>query len=113
MKRREAIALILNAVGLPHHAFAQAQVKIARIGYLGPAPAENFARRVEALRAGLRDFGYVEGTNLSFEFRWANAPDELPELAAELIRARVDVIGAVRPHAMFTASCRAKNQRTS
>src|SRR5215207_7874155 len=102
MRRRQAIALILNAVGLPHQAFAQERTKIARVGYLGPAPAENFARRVEALRAGLRDLGYVEGTNLSFEFRWANAPDELPELAAELIRARVDVI--VVPSSTETAA---------
>jgi putative tryptophan/tyrosine transport system substrate-binding protein len=102
MRRREAIALILNAVGLPHHAFAQERTKIARVGYLGPAPAENFARRVEALRAGLRDFGYIEGINLSFEFRWANAPDELPDLAAELIRARVDVI--VVPSSTETAA---------
>src|SRR5829696_10408712 len=102
MRRREAIVLILNAVGLPHHAFAQERTKIARVGYLGPAPVENFARRVEALRAGLRDLGYVEGTNLSFEFRWANAPDELPELAAELICARVDVI--VVPSSTETAA---------
>jgi len=60
--------------------------KVARVGYLGPAPAASFAPRVEALRAGLRELGYIEGRNLSFEFRWAEAPHQMPELAGELVR---------------------------
>jgi putative tryptophan/tyrosine transport system substrate-binding protein len=47
---------------------------------------------VEALRAGLRELGYVEGTNLNFAFRWADAANQMPELAAELVRAGVEVI---------------------
>jgi ABC-type uncharacterized transport system substrate-binding protein len=47
---------------------------------------------VEAFRAGLRDLGYVEGNNIGIEFRWAAAVDQMPELAAELVRMNVDVI---------------------
>jgi putative ABC transport system substrate-binding protein len=62
--------------------------------HLGPAPAASFAPRVEALRAGLRELGYVQGRNLSFEFRWAETRHKMPELAAELVRAGVEVIFA-------------------
>jgi putative ABC transport system substrate-binding protein len=46
---------------------------------------------VEALQAGLRDLGYVEGKNIVIEFRWAEKVEQLPELAAELVRMNVDV----------------------
>ena len=52
------------------------------------------SRRVKALRAGLRDLGYVEGKNIAIEFRWAETVEQLPELAAELVRMNVDVIFA-------------------
>ena len=49
--------------------------------------------RIEALRQGLRDLGYVEGKNIVFEWRWAEGkPDRIPGLAAELVRLKVDVI---------------------
>jgi putative ABC transport system substrate-binding protein len=52
-----------------------------------------FASRVEALRLGLRDFGYVEGANITIEYRWAQGRYErLPELAAALVRSKVDLI---------------------
>jgi ABC-type uncharacterized transport system substrate-binding protein len=47
---------------------------------------------VEALRAGLRDLGYVEGKNIVIEFRWAERAQQLPEMAAELVRMKVDII---------------------
>jgi len=50
--------------------------------------------RVEALRAGLRDLGYLEGKNIVIDFRWAEVVDRLRELAAELVRENVDVIFA-------------------
>jgi putative ABC transport system substrate-binding protein len=59
----------------------------------GPASAN--AGRVEALRAGLRQLGYVEGKNIVIEFRWAETVDQLPGLAAELVRMNVDVILAM------------------
>lgn len=74
--------------------FAQQQpAKIARIGFLGATSLASYGRNVDALRAGLRELGYVEGKNLVLEFRWAEGKyDRLPELAAELVRLKVDII---------------------
>jgi putative ABC transport system substrate-binding protein len=69
-------------------------VKVARIGFLGFGPAAAWASPVEALQAGLRDLGYVEGKTIVMEFRWATTVDQLPVLAAELVRMNVDVIFA-------------------
>ena len=57
-------------------------------------PSAARASRVEALRAGLRDLGYVEGKNIVIEFRWADGVEQLPERAAELVRMNVDIIFA-------------------
>jgi len=71
----------------------QPPAKVYRIGFLGSTPASALASRVEALRAGLRDLGYIEGKNIVFDFRWADGDlDRLPELAAELVRLNVDVL---------------------
>jgi hypothetical protein len=69
-------------------------IAVQRIGYLGFGPTSAWATRVEALRAGLRDLGWVEGKNIVIEFRWADKVDELPALAAALVRLPVDVIFA-------------------
>src|SRR5262245_5442469 len=53
------------------------------------------ADRVEALRAGLRQLGYIEGQNITIEFRWAETVDQLPGLVAELLRMNVDIIFAM------------------
>src|SRR5262249_32586971 len=71
------------------------QAKVARIGalYIGLADAESFKKE---LREGLRELGYVEGQNIAFEFRSAEGKlDRLHELAAELVRAKVDAIVAL------------------
>jgi putative ABC transport system substrate-binding protein len=68
--------------------------KVARLGFLRLGSASANAHRVEALRTGLRDLGYVEGKNLVIEIRWAATVDQLSELAAELVRLQVDVIFA-------------------
>jgi len=89
------MALAAVAFGAPLAAFAQQKGKVWRIGFLGTVSASGFgfAGRIEALRAGLRELGYVEGKNLVIEFRWAEDKyDRLPELAAELVRLKVDVI---------------------
>jgi putative tryptophan/tyrosine transport system substrate-binding protein len=92
MRRREFITLFGGAaVAWPLAARAQ-QSKMARIGalYIGTADSESFKKE---LRQGLRELGYVEGQNISFEFRSAEGKlDRLPELAAELVRLKVDVI---------------------
>ena len=92
--RRKLIAAIgAGALAAPFGVFAQPQGKVWRIGFLGPASASNTATRVEALRAGLRERGYVEGRNIVIEFRWAEGRYErLPELAAELVRLKSDVL---------------------
>ena len=82
----------LCALAAPLASLAQ-QRKVRRIGFLGASSASGYAPQVEALRAGLRDMGYVEGKNIVIEFRWADGKyDRLPELAAELVRLKVDVI---------------------
>jgi putative ABC transport system substrate-binding protein len=87
------LLLTLLAVGLPLTAQAQPPGKVARIGYLGnssPALERDF---VDAFRQGLRELGYAEGHNLLIEFRWAEGRYErFPELIAELVRRKVDVI---------------------
>ena len=95
MRRREAIALAGTALfAWPLVARAQQPTKIARLGYLGfGAPSDRAsASRVEALRAGLRELGYVDGKNLAIEFRWPDTVEVLHEAAAELVRMNVDVI---------------------
>jgi putative tryptophan/tyrosine transport system substrate-binding protein len=95
VKRREFITLLGGAsVTWPLAARAQQHVKIARIGFLGIAPASVFRTRLDALRAGLREVGRIEGKNIEIEFRWADSADQLPELAAELVRMNVDIIFA-------------------
>jgi ABC-type uncharacterized transport system substrate-binding protein len=94
LKRRELITLLGGAAAWPLATRAQ-QSKIARIGalYIGTADAESFKKE---LREGLRELGYVEGQNISFEFRSAEGnTDRLPGLAAELVRLKVDVIVAL------------------
>jgi putative ABC transport system substrate-binding protein len=94
MKRRTFISLLGGAaVGLPLAARAQQAGKVPRIGLLSMASPLTFVSRLEGLRQGLRDFGYVEGANITIEYRWAQGRYErLPELAAELVRSNVDLI---------------------
>jgi len=91
---RQLIALLGGAAAAwPLAARAQQAGKGPRIGFLGLSSPLMFASRVEALRLGLRDFGYVEGANITIEYRWAQGRYErLPELAAELVRSKVDLI---------------------
>src|SRR5262249_11769888 len=93
MKRREFIALLSGAAAWSLEARAQQAGKVPRIGFLGAASPSTFATRLEGIRLGLRDFGYVEGRNITIEYRWAEGRYErLPELAAELVRSKVDLI---------------------
>jgi putative ABC transport system substrate-binding protein len=94
MKRREFITLIGCAAMPPTGVHAQTPVKIARIGFLGLAPASAWSGEVDALRTGLRDMGYVEGKNVVLDFRWANGVGELSRLANDLVRENVDIIVA-------------------
>jgi putative ABC transport system substrate-binding protein len=93
-RRRVVFALLAGALAAPLASFAQQpQEKVPRIGFLIAETLSGQASRVEALRAGLRDRGYVEGKNIAIEFRLAEGNyDRLPELAAELARLKVDVL---------------------
>jgi ABC-type uncharacterized transport system substrate-binding protein len=78
---------------LCHPVDAQQSTKGPVIGRLGASSASAEAARVEALRQGLRELGYIEGKNIVIEWRHAEGKlDRLPTLAAELVRLKVDVI---------------------
>jgi len=103
------VILALGILAAPLATEAQAPAKVPRIGFLGVASASSYASEVEAVRAGLRDFGYVDGKNIVIEYRWAEGKhDRLTEVAAELVRLKVDVIVT---HA--TTGTRAAKQATT
>jgi putative ABC transport system substrate-binding protein len=106
MRRREFITLVSSSVAWPLAASAQ-QPKVPTIGALviGNTDPGEFWRE---FRQGLRDLGYVEGQNIRFEFRSAEGQaNRIPELAAELVRLRVDVIVT-----WFTPTTQAAKQAT-
>lgn len=80
---------------------AQQPKKVSRIGFLSPTSDDS---RVEAFRQGLRELGYQDGQNITTEYRWANGRfEQLPNLAAELVRLKVDIIVAVVTQASLAA----------
>ena len=94
-ERRAFLGVIAGAlVAAPFSNFAQSQAPtLRRIGFLGAESASNQAKRLEALRTGLRELGYVEGKNIVIEIRWAEGNyDRLPALAAELVGLKVSVV---------------------
>jgi putative ABC transport system substrate-binding protein len=85
------VAVILLAVGVT--AEAQQPTKIPRIGYLSQFDPARESSRTEAIRLSLRERGHIEGQNLATEYRYAAGKlDRFPELAAELVRLKVDII---------------------
>ena len=94
MNRRTAIrrlaTFFLTTVSL---AEAQQPKKVPRIGYLSPTDPARESARAEAIRLALRERGYIEGQDIAIEYRYAEGkPDRFPELAAELVRLKVDII---------------------
>jgi putative ABC transport system substrate-binding protein len=82
---------MLLALGFP--AQAQQPKKVPRIGFLITSSPSTISARLEAFRQNLRELGYVEGTNIVIEYRYAEGKlDRLPSLADELVRLKVDVI---------------------
>jgi len=93
LRRREFIRLVGGAAAWPLAARAQSDRKVVRIGFLGPSSAPLERHLVDAFRQKLHELGYVDGQNMSIEYRWAEGRDEqLPRLAAELTRVKPDVI---------------------
>jgi putative tryptophan/tyrosine transport system substrate-binding protein len=94
-RRRFLIALGAGVLAVPRGALAQQQPKVARIGFLyfGSRQSSLDTGRYDAFVRGMRELGYVEGTNVIIEARFADGkPERLPALAAELVRLKVDVI---------------------
>jgi putative tryptophan/tyrosine transport system substrate-binding protein len=97
VRRREFITLLGGAAvaAWPLAAHAQQAGSIPRIGVLWPGDAPPVSPRMESFRQGLRGSGFVDGQNIAIELRYAQrGPQQLPELAAELVRLKVDVIFA-------------------
>jgi putative ABC transport system substrate-binding protein len=95
MDRRTFLGSLAGGLlALPLVAQAQPAGKVPRIGFLFSG-ASGPAREVDTFRQGLRDLGYIEGQNIAIEYRFAGGQVErLPELAAELVRLKLDVIVA-------------------
>jgi putative ABC transport system substrate-binding protein len=88
---RRAFCSMLLA--LPFPARAQQPTKVPRIGYLSPVDSASDSARAEAIRRALHERGYIDGQNIATEYRYAAGNlDRLPEIAAELVRLKVDVI---------------------
>jgi len=92
-RRAFTTSVTVGALLASRSADAQKPKGVRRIGWLSPASAAEGLPNLEALRAGLRELGYVEGRNITIEDRWADGRTErLPQLAAELVRLAVDVV---------------------
>src|SRR6266536_2923980 len=103
MRRREFITLFCSAAAWPLAAGAQQPGKMYRVGVLNPCP-DAITPAWEAFEHGLREQGFVEGRNLSFEHRFAEGNlERLPTMAAELVGMNVDVIVVRGPAPMQAA----------
>jgi putative tryptophan/tyrosine transport system substrate-binding protein len=105
MRRREFTKMLASAAAWPLAAHAQQQAALPVVGFLESRSPGTVEDQLRAFRQGLKDTGYVEGENLTIEYRWAeNQLDRLPALAAELARRGVAVIATSGgPAAAFAA----------
>jgi putative tryptophan/tyrosine transport system substrate-binding protein len=93
--RKTVIGFTLSTLlfALSYSASAQQPKKVPRIGYLTPSNPATESTRAEAIRLALRELGHIEGQNIAIEYRYTEGmQDRLPELAAELVRLKVDII---------------------
>jgi len=95
MRRREFITVLGGVAAWPLAARAQQQPTTV-VGFMHPGSPEAFSTHLGFLRQGLKENGYLEGKNVAIEHRWAeDQSGHLPELAADLVRRKVDVIAAL------------------
>ena len=95
MKKVAALSLLIAVALVAFAVIAEAQQlkKVSRIGYLANTDAASESARAERIRLALRELGYIEGQNIAIEYRYAEGKrDRAPELAAELVRLKVDII---------------------
>jgi len=87
---------------------AQQPNKVPRIGYLSPTDPATDSIRSGPFRAALRELGYIEGQNIAIEYRYAEGnPDRRRELAADLVRLKVDIILAAGGDTVIRAAMNA------
>src|SRR5215472_8307462 len=92
-KQIRSLALCAMLLALCSLASAQQPKKVFRIGYLSALNPVSESTRAEGIRLALRERGYIEGQNITIEYRYAEGKrDRLPELAVELVRTKVDII---------------------
>src|SRR5215472_1635610 len=95
MRRRELLLLLGGAISAPRSLCAE-QKATPVIGYLGVGSPGSQAVFTAAFRVGLTEAGYIEGQNVTIEYRWAEGhSDRLPALAADLVSRKVDMIAAM------------------